>query len=372
MASGNIEDIVQPTSPSIAEVLKPIPLGPLPERPLVSVLISNYNYEKYLPEALDSLTAQTYGEWEAVICDDGSTDGSRYLIKSYAERDARIRYAFQPNGGQSSALNTAYSLSRGEMICLLDADDVFSARKLEKSVSTFRNFPCAGFAIHPVTPVSARGKVIGGQIPSVLAQGWVAPEALRNGGRVVGLPPTSGMTFRREVTDLLFPIPVSLRYSSDAYLMFNALMITAVAAVAEPLALYRLHGNNVYGTTLPTQGDLVKRLADYRAVADTQVKFLWNYYGDTISKRIDPCASHAYRAHLLAYYLLTGSLPPSAAGQNPAQIISSLPTKPIRMAWRMLLVLPRSLRTPLFMVWQAKYTGKRFLRPLARIAKLTT
>lgn len=355
---------------TIEGLLRPIPLGPLAERPLVSILIPNYNYEKYLPEALDSLIAQIYDNWEAVICDDGSTDGSRRLIERYAALDARIRYVFKPNAGVSSALNTAYAHSRGEVISLLDADDVFSPAKLEKSVAVLRESPRAGFAIHPVTPVSACGGVIGGQIPTVPAQGWVAHDALSNGGVVTGLPPCSGLTFRREVTDLLFPIPARLRCGSDGYLMRTAQMITAVAAVAEPLALYRLHGNNVSGSICPTPGNLRKSLADYRAVADAQVEFLRNYYGDAITQRLDPCASLDQRACVLTYYLLTGSLPPSDAGQDPAQIIRLLPTKPMRMAWRILLALPRSVSLPLFTVWQAKYPGKEFLRPLARIAKL--
>jgi hypothetical protein len=362
--------MTRPTSPSIEEVLKPVPLGPLPERPLVSVLIPSYNHEKYLPEALDSLIAQTYGNWEAVICDDGSADGSRSLIERYAARDARIRYVFQPNGGQSSALNTAYDQSRGQVISLLDSDDVCLPTKLEKSVAIFRDSPCAGFAIHPVTPVSARGKVIGAQIPAVQAQGWVVHEALANGGEVNGLPPTSGLTFRREVADLLFPIPVRLCCCSDGYLRRTALMITAVAAVAEPLALWRLHGMNAGGATRPTPDNLRKNLADYCQVADTQVEFLRNCYGDAISQQLDPCASFSYRTEVLAYYLLTGSLPPSGAGQNPAEMIGLLPTKPMRMAWRMLLALPRSVSSPLFTAWRAQYRGKKFLRPLARFAKL--
>jgi hypothetical protein len=154
--------------------------------------------------------------------------------------------------------------------------------------------------------------------------------------------------------------------------MRTALMITEVAAVAEPLALYRLHGKNFSGGTCPTPGDVWNNLADCRAGADTQIEFLRNYYGDAISQQLDPCASFGYRTHALAYYLLTGSLPTSDAGLNPAQIICSLPTKPMRIAWRTLLALPRCVSSPLFTVWQGKYPGKKFLRPLARIVKLRT
>jgi len=354
----------------IAQLLRPIGLTPLPVNPLVSVLTPNYNYACYIGEAIESVLKQSYQNFEVIVCDDGSTDGSRNLIERYATRDSRIRYVFQRNGGVSSALNAAYDQSRGEVISLLDADDVFSSTKLERSVAILRHSPSAGIAIHPVTPISASGKVIGGQIPHVPAQGWVAPEALRNGGTVAGLPPCSGLTFRREITDLLFPIPVRLRCGSDGYLMRTAQMITAVAAVAEPLALYRLHGNNVTGATCPTPANLRKSLADYRAVADAQVDFLQDYYGDTTSQHLDPRDSFYYRIAVLAYYLLTGSLPPSGSEQNPAQLIRLLPTKPMRIVWRVLLALPRSVSSALFTVWWAQYPGKRFLRPLAKLARL--
>jgi hypothetical protein len=119
-----------------------------------------------------------------------------------------------------------------------------------------------------------------------------------------------------------------------------------------------------------TTGGETPSYATFAFLADAQVEFLRKRYGDAIRQQLDPCASFYYRRSVLAYYLLTGSLPPSDAGQNPTQIIRLLPTKPMRIAWRMLLALPRSVSSPLFTVWWAQYPGKKFLRPLAKIAKL--
>jgi glycosyltransferase involved in cell wall biosynthesis len=359
------------SSLSITEIFKPVPLTPLPERPLVSVLISNHNYEEFLPRAIESVIAQTYGNWEAIICDDGSTDGSRSLIERYAARDARIRHVFQLNGGQSSALNAAYYLSRGQVICLLDADDEFVAAKIERSVATFRQSLSAGYVIHPVIPISANGKVIGGKLPAVLANGWVADKVLRTGGEVIGLPPTSGLTFRREIAEELFPIPVRLLRCSDGYLNRTAPFVTQIASIGEPLALYRLHGKNSFGTIRRTPASVEHSLSDYWLTVGILVEFLRRRYGEAIANELDPRVSLSYREKVLAYYVLTGSMPQSALGEDPAQIINSLPTKSFRMAWRILLALPRRVSSFAFFIWQAKYPGKKLLRPLAMAARLT-
>ena len=351
-------------------MFKPISLTPLPERPLVSVLISNHNYEEFLPLAIESVIAQTYDYWEVVICDDGSTDGSRSLIERYSASDERIRHVFQLNGGQSSALNSAYYMSRGHILCLLDSDDQFLPTKIEKAVALLQRSASAGCAIHPVVPISADGKVIGGKLPAVLANGWVAEAVLRAGGEATGMPPASGLIFRREIAKELFPIPARLVRCSDGYLNRTVPFVTPIASSDEPLALYRLHGKNSFGTIRRTPASVEHSLTDYWLTVGTQVQFLRNRYGDTTADELNPRKTLSYREKVLAYYLLAGSMPQSSFGETPAQIINSLP-KSFRMAWRILLALPRRMSSLVFFIWQAKYPGKNLLRPLARAARLT-
>src|SRR6266481_6272936 len=96
---------------------KPVELPPLSERPLVSILISNYNYGTYLGDAIESALQQTYDKLEVVICDDGSTDGSRQILERYRSQDRRIIVVYQGNSGQSLALNAAFQKSAGDIIC---------------------------------------------------------------------------------------------------------------------------------------------------------------------------------------------------------------------------------------------------------------
>ncbi|MCC2671779.1 MAG: glycosyl transferase, partial [Armatimonadetes bacterium] len=77
---------------------------------LASVIINNYNYARYLPEAVESALAQTYPHTEVVVVDDGSTDHSRAVLAGYGDR---LRTVFQENGGQASAFNAGFAASRG-------------------------------------------------------------------------------------------------------------------------------------------------------------------------------------------------------------------------------------------------------------------
>src|SRR5258706_6561628 len=85
------------------QCLKPFELGPLPPRPLVSVLLPNYNYARYIPSAIESVLRQSYQHFEIYICDDGSTDHSWQVIESYVARDRRIHAVRKPNGGMGPA-----------------------------------------------------------------------------------------------------------------------------------------------------------------------------------------------------------------------------------------------------------------------------
>ncbi len=98
---------------------------------LFSVVVPVYNVEAYLPQCLDSLLAQTFGDFEAVCVNDGSTDGSLSILEGYAARDNRIRIISQPNRGLSAARNTGMDAARGDYILFLDSDDWLESSSLQ-------------------------------------------------------------------------------------------------------------------------------------------------------------------------------------------------------------------------------------------------
>jgi glycosyltransferase involved in cell wall biosynthesis len=98
--------------------------------PLVSVIMPAYNAERTLPDALDSALRQTYERLEVVVVDDGSTDGTRQILREYADRDPRVTYRCQDHAGPASARNRGIRAARGEYVAFLDADDLWLKDKL--------------------------------------------------------------------------------------------------------------------------------------------------------------------------------------------------------------------------------------------------
>jgi glycosyltransferase involved in cell wall biosynthesis len=231
--------------------IQPIPLRPLPPEPKVSILIGNYNYARYLPAALDSLLAQTYTNWHAVVCDDGSSDDSMQVIERYARRNARIQVVKKSNGGQVSAMNAGYPDVLGDIVCFLDSDDIFDCRKVERVIECFRVNPEAGICNHFSEVIDADGNPQPVTMHRFLDSGWLANLATQRGGCVY-VPTTSCMSLRREVADEIFPIRCHQVNDVDGYLGMVAQFLSPICVIDEQLSGYRVHANNLGGLTEPT------------------------------------------------------------------------------------------------------------------------
>jgi glycosyltransferase involved in cell wall biosynthesis len=114
------------------------------ERPAITVIIPTFNRATTLGRAIDSVLCQTFDDFELIIVDDGSRDGTLTLVQAY--RDKRIRViAHSENLGQSAACNTGIENSRGDTVCFLDSDDIWLCNYLEKVVRAFECNPHVGF-----------------------------------------------------------------------------------------------------------------------------------------------------------------------------------------------------------------------------------
>ncbi|MCD8491788.1 MAG: glycosyltransferase family 2 protein [Geovibrio sp.] len=107
-------------------------------RPFISVILNNYNYGRYLEDAVRSVLGQKFRDFELVIVDDGSEDDSRVISERLAAEDSRISLVFKENGGQASAFNAGVNASRGEVLCFLDSDDMYTPDKLEETARLTR------------------------------------------------------------------------------------------------------------------------------------------------------------------------------------------------------------------------------------------
>lgn len=102
---------------------------------MVSIITPSRNTEKYIARTMDSVLAQTYGEWEMIIVDDLSTDNSPSIIETYVQKDSRIKLIrSEQKSGASGSRNRAIEASQGQYIAFLDADDLWIPEKLEKQI----------------------------------------------------------------------------------------------------------------------------------------------------------------------------------------------------------------------------------------------
>jgi glycosyltransferase involved in cell wall biosynthesis len=121
------------------------PVVEVREPPRFSVLVPVYNHAHFLPEALDTLRAQSYPHWEAIVVNDGSTDNTPEIMSRYATLDTRFRTFHRENGGTAAALNTALEHSSNEWITWLSSDDFFKSEKLEIHARYIESLPDVRF-----------------------------------------------------------------------------------------------------------------------------------------------------------------------------------------------------------------------------------
>jgi glycosyltransferase involved in cell wall biosynthesis len=110
------------------------------QRALVSIVIPAYNAEKFIAETIDSVIGQTYTNWELIVVDDGSKDGTKEVVAAYLG-DPRVKYVHQQNAGVSLTRNHGIRLSKGEYITFLDADDHWQKNNLEEKIKFLEQNP---------------------------------------------------------------------------------------------------------------------------------------------------------------------------------------------------------------------------------------
>ena len=215
-----------------------MPRRPPDHPPLVSIIICNYNYERYLRCAIDSALAQTYGHVEVIVVDDGSTDASRAVIDDYAATGA-VKAIYQANGGQFAAYNAGFAASCGEVVLFLDADDAYLPEAVRTAVAAMdAGTAKAHFRLSFIGP---DGEARDGQTPRELASG-AAGDLLRTKGLLHSSAPGSGNAYARVALEELFPLPViEDKHGADFFTIYGSSLQGKVAAVDSVLGHYRLH-----------------------------------------------------------------------------------------------------------------------------------
>lgn len=211
-------------------------------RPLVSVIVPNYNYARFLGAAIESALAQTYDPIEVIVVDDGSTDDSRRVIAGFG---SRVRAVLQENRGQAGANLAGWRAANGDVVIFLDADDALRREAVERVVAAMRHDTSA--VQFCLATIDQDGAPLGGIYPP-LPPDWtpqrIRETLLRSG--FYPFPPTSGNAYARWFLDLVLPFdPQRYPRGMDGMLAAVAPLYGNVVALPEALGYYRIHGSNM-------------------------------------------------------------------------------------------------------------------------------
>lgn len=227
----------------------------------ISVVIPSYNHALYIAQAIDSVLAQTFRNWELIVVDDGSTDDTRAMLDTRYAGHSQIRLIYQNNQGAHHAINTGMALAEGRYISILNSDDVYHPERLQTLLSHCERHPC-GLAFTPLAPIDAQGQpLVSLDHPWCRLYARLTQEYTQDGARqalVTGnfAVTTSNFFFRADLLKSLGGFHKQ-RYNHDWDFMARLLRHghDIVCVGDKPLLSYRLHGSNTI-----TQNTLMARI----------------------------------------------------------------------------------------------------------------
>lgn len=209
--------------------------------PVVSVIMPSYNHEKFISEGVESVLGQTFKNFELIIIDDQSTDGSQQIIEEFAQKDNRIKKIFhQKNLGIAKTINEGMRNSAGKYIALIASDDVWVNEKLEKQVKILERDEnlvvwCNSAIINSKSNIT--GEVSSEKYKNATPHGYVFEEIINSW--ISG----SGIIMKREnINDMQYN--ETLKYLNDTQFYADLAYRYQFYYMEEPLSKYRLHGNN--------------------------------------------------------------------------------------------------------------------------------
>jgi len=241
------------------------------ERPMpkVSVIIPTHNRAQVVADAIESVLAQTYPDFELIVVDDGSTDRTRQVVERYiGQNGKRVAYLWQENAGAPAARNAGIRLSAGDYVAFLDSDDLYLPGRLEVGVSALEQDPRYGASYGDQRTVAADGTVIlksrinrfGGAV-----SGWILPALLRG-----DLIQTNTITIRRQALEQVGGFDEKLWSGQDTDLWWRLAKQWQIIGLPEMLVVVReLESSLSRGRGSKT--DRLKRLAVW---IEGQAKYL--------------------------------------------------------------------------------------------------
>ncbi len=219
--------------------------GNVVHKPRVSIGLPVYNGEQFVSEAIASLLAQTFTDFELIICDNASTDRTGEICTSYAARDPRVRYVRNPNNiGAGPNYNLAFELARGEYFKWASHDDVCAPRFLEQCVAVLDREPSVVLSYPQMVDIDEDGKTLPDRTISHIprAERGASPKPHRRLRQLLRTDYTCEEVFGVVRSDVLRKTSLILSYTdSDRTLLGELALYGTFAEVPEMLFLHRMH-----------------------------------------------------------------------------------------------------------------------------------
>jgi glycosyltransferase involved in cell wall biosynthesis len=210
----------------------------------IDVVIDNYNYGRFLADAIASARAQTHPAVNLIVVDDGSTDDSRRVLEEQGEG---LTVVLKENGGQASALNAGFERCQGDVVVFLDADDLLKPEAAARIAAAFAGDGPPARAQYRMDVIDGEGRPTGEQKPFAhlpMPSGDLRREELAYSFDL-GWMPTSANAFRADALRRIAPIPEGeYRILADWYLVHLSTLLGPIVSIDEICASYRVHGEN--------------------------------------------------------------------------------------------------------------------------------
>jgi glycosyltransferase involved in cell wall biosynthesis len=217
-------------------------------QPLVSVVIPNYNYGRYLSQAINSVLGQSYPNIEIIVVDDGSTDESAEVLALYANH---IRVVKQRNRGVSVARNAGAELAIGDFLAFLDADDVWMPTKLQRQIEYFQRDPELGLVHCGMVYIDSASTHLHQCLDG--REGWIAEKILLFESAVLGAGSTAVVPCH--AYKKVGGFDTNLSTSADWDFCYRVAYHWKIGFVPEILVGYRMHGSNMHGNVAAMEHD---------------------------------------------------------------------------------------------------------------------
>lgn len=201
--------------------------------PMVSVVMSVFNGKAHMKEAVDSILNQTFSDFEFIIVDDDSTDGSSEILDKYSKKDERIKIIHQKNTGLTKALNIGISQAQGEFIARMDDDDVSLPDRFEKELEYLNDHPDVALVSCFAKVINEKGEIVGEHKPPI------DHETIKKMSFFSGQICHPAVMFRKKIFDELGGYNEKFRYAQDYELWFRFIGKSAVANIPDFLFLWR-------------------------------------------------------------------------------------------------------------------------------------